>query len=513
MHSFFKKIEKTLTLQLICGGLVLLVFCLSCQPKPLPQDRLFVALESEIKNLDPRRSTDANSMRVINLIFTGFTKIGPHLKTLPDGVSHWEQKGLTYIFYLKPLKFSNGRHLTKEDILFSFQEFRKTASPFYSAFKNIKYVKAKKTKIGFTVEIRVKKYSATFVSADLPIIKLLPKKEITESKQSFLKNPIGTGEFKLLHKNPREILLKRMPSQAKPSPTGKLPKYISFQIIRDSFIRTQKMVLGKIDVAPSVIPVDKIYQFKNERFKILAQPSLSTTYLLLNLKNNLLKQKKVRKSLSLSINPKEIIKYKLKGYGVLAKTLMQPKSLFFNNKIAAPIYDLEKSKQIVKELGLTGKQLTLSVSNNPSSISKAKILASQISRSGLDIQIESYEWGTFYKDINQGNYEISLMKWVGVTDPDIYRVAFYSENQAPKGRNRSFYNNKNLDKLLELGVKEPNLKIRKQIYNKVQKQIAEEFIIIPLWHDMEVAIIKNNVKNYFVPINGDFSPLTQATKN
>ena len=192
--------------------------------------------------------------------------------------------------------------------------------------------------------------------------------------------------------------------------------------------------------------------------------------------------------------------------------MIQPKNNFFNKQLKPYPYKPKQARQIIKELNLENKSLTLTTTNNQESITKAKILASQMNQSGLKIRIESYEWGTFYKDLNQGNYEMALMKWVGITDPDIYRIAFHSHNQAPKGRNRSFYKNQKLDQLLEKGLTLKNQKMRKKVYDQIQKYIAEDFAIIPLWHNMEVSIVKNNIKNYFVPMNGSFISLEEATK-
>ena len=107
---------------------------------------------------------------------------------------------------------------------------------------------------------------------------------------------------------------------------------------------------------------------------------------------------------------------------------------------------------------------------------------------------------------------MALMKWVGVTDPDIYRIAFYSDNEAPRGRNRSFYKNKTLDHLLEQGFQTPGLEKRKEIYDKIQKIISDNYVVIPLWHDKEVSILKRNIENYHVRFNGDFLSLTSVQK-
>ncbi len=527
--------------------IILCFFISCCSPKKTLNNTLFVALDSKPSSLDPRRVTDANGMRLVSLIFNGLVKKGDQGELLSDLALKWELEGLTYTFYLKPnLSFSNGRAVTKEDILFSFEEFQKKSSPFYSAFKNINSVKVffkdldevswgdavnslirnskknlkkektdelafNKTNKIFVVQISMKNFQAPFLYTDLQVIKILPKREILEFPEAFQKKPIGTGLF-LVEKNSfREILLKR-----REATHGFQPEFISFQIIRDSFTRTQKMLSREMDIAPSVIPLEQISRFvrQKEHFHILSRPGLSTTYLLLNFKNKFLQKQELRKALSLSINRKEIIKYKLHSYAVPARSFINPENYFFNQNIKKPLFDIEAAKNIIRKLGLEeGLRFQLSSSNNQDTINKARVLASQMSQTGIKVSLKSNEWGAFYKDVGQGAYEIALMKWVGVTDPDIYRVAFHSENIAPKGRNRSFYKNKALDQLLEKGFQTRDKDKRKQIYDQIQRLIAQDFIVIPLWHDMEFSVLRANIKNYHLRQNGDFLSLPLVEKS
>ena len=505
-----------------------LLFCVfsiaGCSSKKLPKDILFVVLDSKPPTLDPRKATDANGMRLLALVFNGLVKFGDQGELLPDAALKWELKGLTYTFYLQPgLSFSNGRDVTKEDILFSFEEFKKKDSPFQSAFKNIQSLEVlteaqdkaseeilpEKSNKKFIVKVSMKSFQAPFLYADLPVIKILPKKEILESPEEFQKKPMGTGLFKVEKNNFREILLKRR-NQAEDFS----PKFISFPIIRDSFTRVQKMLSKEADVAPSVIPLQKVSQFEKQKesFHVVSRPGLSTTYLLLNLNNKLLKNKKLRKALSLSIHQKEIIKYKLQGFAVAAKSFINPENYFFNKELRESVFNLEEAKSLIHELGLEGLSLQLSSSNNQDTVNKARVLASQMSQTGIKISLQSNEWGAFYKDVAQGAYEIALMKWVGVNDPDIYRLAFHSENEAPKGRNRSFYKNKTLDQLLDQGFKARDKVKRKQIYDQIQKMIAQDFVVIPLWHDMEVSVLRANIENYQLRLNGDFLSLPLVKK-
>lgn len=488
---------------------ILIVFCvffLQCTPNNSTlKDTLTIAIDSEPKTLDPRKSTEAYGIRIINLLFQGLVKIGPDLKILPDGAKSWSQKGLSYTFLLNRLVFANGREVTPEDIEFSFQEFRKNKSPFASSFKNIKSIKAWKNKTYISVRIQLKKPSATFLSGDLPVLKILPKKEIKKSPIQFLKKPFGTGAFVLINKNSQSIVLKRR------EPKEGYPLFLSFLVLRDSVTRVQKVLRGDIDIAPSVIPLKKISLFSKDKFEIRTNPSLSTNYVLLNLKNKNLKQKDLRKALSLSLNRDDVIRYQLKGYGTPATSFLNPHYFIFNKHLKVQESKTQAQK-IINQLGLKGEKLTLSVSNNQNTVEKARILISQWNQAGLHASFESYEWGAFYQKLNKGHFEMALMKWVGVTDPDIYRIAFHSDNLAPLGRNRSFYKNNTLDNLLEKGLTTLNKPSRNLIYKKAQNIIFDNYIAIPLWHETEVSITKKSISEYRMMLNGGFDTLSQIKK-
>lgn len=489
--------------------LLFILFFPTCSvKKELPKDTLFIVLDSRPETLDPRRAVSANGMRIVDLLFGSFVKTGDKGQLEPDLALQWELKGLVWTFKLKPgLKFSNGRMVSKEDILFSFEEFKNNSS-FSHAFKNIQSVKVLENKEKqFIVKVFLKKFQAPFISSDLPVLKILPKQE--SSSKDFFKHPVGTGDWKVIENSFRRVFLKRNTLSSSQS-----LNFLSFQIIRDSLTRTQKMLSKEIDLAPSVIPANKLSSFKkkDEEFNIFSTAGFSTTYLLINLKNDFLKLKELRQALSFAINSKEIIKYKIYGYAVPARSFINPENFFFNKNLPFLKYNLHKAKEIIKRLNLTGQSFTISSSNSSDTLVKSKVLASQISQTGLKISVHSSEWGAFYKDVGRGNFDLALMKWVGVKDPDIYRIAFHSDNQAPKGRNRSFYSNKTIDQLLEKGLRERDPFKRKIIYDQIQAIILKDKIVIPLWHDMEVSVLKSNIENYHIRPNGDFLSLPYVTK-
>ena len=479
---------------------------ISCKAHLPPPDTLSIALADEPKTLDPRRATDATGMRLVNLIFQGLVKIGPNLELLPDGARRWERQGLKYTFFLKDLFFSNGRPVSKEDILFSLAEFRKKSSVFYSAFKNIQDVQVYRVAKRLRVEITLKKFSATFLQADLPVIKILPKKEILNKKIDFSKKPFGTGHFTLESKTRAKILLKRR------EVSSAHPKYLSFLIVKDTLTRVQQILSGAIDLAPSVISPQKLFIFKKRNFKVVRQTGLSTTYLLMNLKNKHLKNLAVRQALAYTLDRPSLIKYKFKNYALLARSLMSPQNFFFYKQVPSHNLDLAKARKLLQ--GYPHPiLLKFSTSNSQETVDKARVLMGQINKSPIKTRLETFEWGTFYQDLSRGQFDLALMKWVGVTDPDIYNLAFHSKNLAPKGRNRSLYKNPRLDRLLEQGIREPDKQKRRKIYERIQAIVHKNVLIIPLWHEQEISILKPSIKNYILPMNGSFSTLHLVEKD
>ena len=174
-------------------------------------------------------------------------------------------------------------------------------------------------------------------------------------------------------------------------------------------------------------------------------------------------------------------------------------------------FSLPTAKELVAGLSASEKKLSFKVSNNQQVVDIAKVIANQLGKAGFEVDIQSYEWGTFYEDIKKGKYELSMMRWAGAIDPDIYRMAFHS-SEHPPGRNRSFYTNKKIDKLLDEGVTELDFNKRKNIYDQVQTMIHNELPIIPLWHNKKVTVMSSKVDGYKPRANGDFNSFVELTK-
>lgn len=481
----------------------------SCTRERTAKDELVLGMSAQPATLDPRFASDATGMRIVQLLFSSLVTIGSKLQVVPGVAQTWTYKNLTYTMDLVPgLKFHNGRAVTAEDLEFSFQQFSGKDSVFSSSFNEVEKFEASTVGDHLQIKIKMKKFVANFLGAELAVYKILPKKEIT----GFPKTLIGTGPFKFVSKADNEIVLARFEDH--PLRVPKMPKVV-FKVVRDDFTRYQKLMRGELDMCLNEMAIDKVPAFEREpdRFTVLRFPSATMSYVLLNMKDPLLKQLEVRKALSQAINREEIIHYKLEGLGIEATSILSSAHQYFNHDLKNPPHDLSAAQAVIEKLGLKGQKLTLKSSNSPAVIDNAKVLGYQLSQTGLNIDFQSFEWGKFYDDVKRGNFQMATMKWVGISDAGIYRSAFHSKEKPPGGRNRSHYNNPAVDEVVEKAVTTENEEARRKLYLEAQKLVFEDYAILPLWYEVQVAIMKKNVVGFEPSTLGGYETLVNVYKD
>ena len=462
--------------------------------------QVVIALSQKPSTLDPRFATDAVGMRIGNLIFHSLVRLDRNLKVVSSLAQKWSCSKKVCSFHIpKGVTFSNSSPLTAEDIQFSFDQYRLKKSPFYSAFQSIKKVDVQENKKELIVTIYLKYFSATFLSADLPVLRILSKKEALEGRL------VGSGPFVLIAEDSNQIHLRARENS--------MIKNIIFKVIRDDLTRFQKVLRGELDIVQSELPFSSIEKIKKlqKDYHVFQRAGLSMNYLLINMQDPTFRDLEVRRALAFAIDRESIIQHKLKGFARKAESILNDENSFFSKNLTYN-YNLKKAQSILEKQGLKQKKIQLKTSSNQEVVSYAKVIAEGFRKAGFQVELKSYEWGTFYGDLKKGQFQLALLRWVGVFDPDIYRLAFHSLEVPPQGRNRGFYKNKQLDTLLTAGQKEFDLQERKQIYKKVQQIVSSDLPIIPLWHNQQTAVVKKDIQGYFLPANGSYDFLLSISR-
>lgn len=470
--------------------------------RPTAHDSIIVGLSDPPTTLDPRRAADANSMRICDLIFQGLVKVGEDLQLEPDAALKWSIESSKIVFTLKPhLVFQNGDDVTVEDVVDSFHEYMKKGSSYTENLANVAQVRSEKPdKIIFDL----KRKDAALLST-LVALKILPHREL--SKNQFDRNPVGSGPFAFKSWTTNELTLQRT------VPTSGV-KNIVFKFVRDENTRYLKIIKGELDVLINELQEEKIAEArKSKTVNVLVTPGLNFNYVLLNLRDPVFKSEKVRRALLSALDRESIVKYKLEGLAEVATSLLAPVNPFsaFHLQDDLKLFTLDAAKKIVMEAGLAQKDIVLKTSEQ--ALDNGRILTEQWNSTlGLRIRHQSYEWATFFGDIKASRFQMALMRWVGLYDPDIYRDTLSTTQFAPLGHNRGFYSDAHFDSLVEAGREEMDFNKRKTLYTKAQQMIVNDLPVLPLWYNSNISVLSSRLKNFKPIVTGSFLPLVTTEK-
>ncbi|MBF0105127.1 MAG: ABC transporter substrate-binding protein [Deltaproteobacteria bacterium] len=257
--------------------------------------------------------------------------------------------------------------------------------------------------------------------------------------------------------------------------------------------------------------------FKNKKDLLFKKDTgINFSYMAFNLKNEYLKNKKVREAIALSIDRDKIITYKLAGMALPADSLMNPDHWARHRGLKPYTYDIEKAKRLLDETPFkdpdgTGPLPRFGLVYKTSSVRErieiAELIAEGLKRVGIHVTVKPYEFGTFYQDIRQGDFDIFTLTWVGLSDPDIYYDIFHSSNVPPHGANRGFYVNSTVDDLLEKSRTEINREKSREIYHRIQQIIYDDFVYAPLWYESNYVFMNRALNGYNLRPDASFSGL------
>ncbi|MCE9624617.1 MAG: ABC transporter substrate-binding protein, partial [Deltaproteobacteria bacterium] len=261
----------------------------------------------------------------------------------------------------------------------------------------------------------------------------------------------------------------------------------------DDTTRVLQLLRGEVDLVQNAIPLVMAQWLRQKtKLEMASDTGINYAYLAFNFRDPQLQDKRVREAIALAINRDLLIQYRLKGFARKATGILAPSNWCYESEVRDYGYDPERAKTLLDEAGLKDPDgsgpkprltLTLKTSNKRDRVAMARAISEQLKQVGIQLEVRPYEWGTFFRDIKTGNFQMYSSTWVGVTEPDIFYYAFSSDQYPPKGANRGYYSNPELDRLLEEGRASTVTSTRKEIYSQVQKILSKDLPYVSLWYE------------------------------
>jgi peptide/nickel transport system substrate-binding protein len=135
---------------------------------------------------------------------------------------------------------------------------------------------------------------------------------------------------------------------------------------------------------------------------------------------------------------------------------------------------------------------------------QAAAIQHDLARVGIALDIRSSEYQTLAADVLRGNFQLYSLQFVGVTDPDMLRLVYHSQQVPPAGLNRVHYSNAGVDRLIDAAGAAADDRQRRDLYAQAQQLIAQDVPYIGLWYKTNVAIFQPDIRGVRLSPVADF---------
>jgi oligopeptide transport system substrate-binding protein len=530
--SFAKeKMMKKKTL--FCFGLIvlmtLLAACGGVVPAAAPTENaganmtpqkggsIIIAYKDDLATLDPAIGYDWTNWPAIKMVFDGLLDYDSGTTLMPriaEAMPTVSDDGTVYTFKLrKGVKFSNGRELTADDVVYTITRVLdpKTGSPGAGFFVGIKgaqeFMDGKATTVEgikaldpSTVEFTLSAPDVTFLNKmAINFSFIVPKEEVEKAGENFGHAPVGTGPFTLKEwKSGESLTFERNPNYFYEGLPYLDSITIQVGVAPDvALLRLEKGEIQMMGDPPPGADWARITSDAAWKNRIEKQPQVNTTYIAINTTMPPFDKLEVRQALNHAIDKQRIVQL-LNGRATVANQILPPLMPGYDKSYTGYEYDPEKAKELLAKAGFAdGFETSIECISVDPQPKLCESFQQDLAKVGIKLTINNLAAPNVIDDAGNGKTPLTWSGGLAWTqdypDPDdFYAPILGCDSNIPGGWNWSRYCNKDVHaKSIEL-LAETDRNARLEGYKPLFKSLMDDAVWVPVINgEYDVAHAEN----------------------
>ena len=504
---------------------------------------LVVAVDNDVTTLDPIRSQEPYSLRVIGQIFEGLVTINADNgleAVLAERWSHNETYDVWTFEIRRGVYFHEDdifgeqrtREVTAEDVAFSFQRLVSPES--YPAFvladtlAGVSEFQAGETPnvagiavvAPHTVEFRLQQPDPTFLHRiTSPWFTVFPREAVALGPDVFGRaKAVGTGPFRLVRRTDTEVVLDRNDGYWRPV-DGDVERLV-FRVIRNEQLRLSELRNGRLGIMalpPALIPAvvdpdrpagdDEAVALRSDlagAFEALVFPTFNSHFVGFNCDRL---DVHVRRAISLGIDRQEIVSAITRGGATLAAGTVPRGLLGYEPPYEDDVHDLDRAQDELRQSSFRPDldRIELLVHEKDSSELLGQLLQAQLARLGIQVTIRQLDYNTVVDRMIQGETEafvLALEYVFSAPEPILHNIFHSSKIPVP---NFWHYSNPRVDAALDGLRAVGDRETANRLVRDIERQIINDAPAAFLYQTRHIVLFRTGVTG--VAYNGHGTPL------
>ncbi len=436
---------------------------------------LVVGMPGEPRSLDPQRTNDQPSARVMKQIYDTLMYQTEDLEVTTNGLveSYNVISPTEFEFTLRRgVRFHNGDELTSADVQFTFQRMREINAPaafLVAALDRVEIIDNHRFKMHLQFP-----FGPFVTHLAHPATAILNRRAVEAGGEEYARNPVGTGPFEFVEWRSGDSVTVRRYDNHFRGPAAS--ERVIFRIITEDTQRAIALATAEVDLIYDVGPNDFADVATLPGVVSFQTQGLTTFYMGFNAQKEPFDDVRVRQAVNLALDVEAATNVAFQGFATTARGPLAPTVQFANTTLPGYGYDPAAARRLLAEAGYpNGFSTSIWTNDNPIRIMYAEIFQEQLRAVGIDARIEIVEWAPYLDRTARGEHDMFMLGWVAVTGDADYGMysLFHSEEFGDAG-NRTFWGNPEVDRLLDEGKTNPDPAARERAYMRAQEIVFEQ---------------------------------------
>lgn len=483
---------------------------------------LKVAITEDARSFDPAIAYDEMSMYGMHFLFDTLIDYAPAtsanpLELVPALATAWNlsEDGTLYHFDLRPgVVYSDGQPVVAGDFKYALERILSMAdSPFGQFLTPV--VGAREMLDGkassadgivviddHTLEIRLTEPDASFLM-------VLAMKFATPQKRSHIEavgkeirsRPLGTGPFVLKEWDEgSRMVFARNPNYWDPE----VPFLDGIDMLanmpRDTgFLKFES---GDLDLVDRLSSADYVWIAKQASWQpfVFNEPQMNSYGEKMDCSRPPFSDKRVRQAMNYAVNKDHVIKL-LNGRGVIAHGILPPGMFGFNSTLKPYPHDPAKARDLLAQAGYpNGFSIEYVTLADAQAEKLAQSMQADLKAVGIEMTIRLMTFPTYLTASGKrGEVPFGFGSWLmDYPDPSNFMdVKFHSRMIADENANNdSFYNNPEVDRLIDQARRMTDQATRKRLYERLEVLLYDEAPWLWSYHQSYIEVRQPYVMNY-----------------
>lgn len=476
------------------------------------------AVKDQVRTLDPMIANDEFGYFMLRPLFDTLVDLSPTGRDIiPRLAERWDVSadGLIYTFELRPgITFSDGTPITAAHFKYGFERtLRAQDSPFTAYLGDVEgardVIDGKTTACAGITAPSDRRLVITLARVNPALLHILtmpftaPQRaeHVARAGDQLRRRPDATGPFVLASWDEgNQIVLTRNPHYAGPRRAHLEAIVMLENIPRD--LQFQMFERAELDAAEKLAAPDYLFVMSAPAWRPYVHRSRAMNVFgsRMNLRKKPFDDRRVRQALNYALDKQHTARL-LNETTVPAHGILPP-GMFGRDPDLLPYpHDVARARALLAEAGYPdGIDVEYVTTNDEETEKVAGSLQSDLALAGVRIHITVMSWAAWQTAIGQAQGPgLAFASWVAdFPDPiNFFDPLFHSRSITPtNSSNSSFYDNPELDALLDGARQELDLRKREAMYRRAERILHDDAPWIWDYHRLTTEVTQPYVQGY-----------------